>query len=77
MSRRATRKEFHGHPDQWDAFRAAYAVELAGPEAQEAAALLHERLKHGPVTLLYAARDEEKNNAVALQLWLERWLGTG
>jgi uncharacterized protein YeaO (DUF488 family) len=67
----ALRKEFHGHPDQWDTFRAAYAAELASPEAQEAAALLRERSKSGPVTLLYAARDAVRNNALALKLWLE------
>jgi uncharacterized protein YeaO (DUF488 family) len=67
----ALRKEFHGHPEQWDTFRAAYAVELAGPEARKAVDLLRERLKSGPVTLLYAARDEARNNALALKLWLE------
>jgi uncharacterized protein YeaO (DUF488 family) len=30
------------------------------------------RLRQGPVTLLYAARDERRNNAVALRAWLER-----
>lgn len=28
--------------------------------------------KAGPVTLLYAAKNEERNNAVALREWLER-----
>jgi uncharacterized protein YeaO (DUF488 family) len=30
------------------------------------------RLRRQPVTLLYAARDETRNNAVALKAWLER-----
>jgi uncharacterized protein YeaO (DUF488 family) len=30
------------------------------------------RLRKGPVTLLYATRDERRNNAVALRAWLER-----
>jgi len=33
---------------------------------------LRERLRTQPVTLLYAARDETHNNAVALKSWLER-----
>ncbi len=33
---------------------------------------MRERLRSQPVTLLYAARDESHNNAVALKQWLER-----
>jgi len=66
------RKRFHGKPDDWDAFRAAYAAELEGAEAQAAVRDLRARLREGPVTLLYAARDESHNNAVALKAWLER-----
>ena len=40
--------------------------------AQDAATQLQRHLKDGPVTLLYAARDEQRNNAAALQSWLER-----
>jgi len=46
---------------------------LEDPAAQAAATELFDRLHQGPVTLLYAARDEERNNAVALKLWLERY----
>jgi len=66
----ALRKRFHGKPDEWDAFRAAYAAELENAEA--AVNELRDRLRNGPVTLLYAARDERRNNAVALKEWLER-----
>ena len=68
----ALRKRFHGKPDDWEAFRAAYAAELEGEAARTAAKELRESLKHGPVTLLYATRDEDHNNAVALKMWLER-----
>jgi uncharacterized protein YeaO (DUF488 family) len=68
----ALRKRFHGRPDDWDAFRAAYATELAGAAAQAAVRELLDRLQNGPVTLLYAARDERHNNAVALKAWLEQ-----
>lgn len=65
------RRQFHGQPEHWDTFRAAYAAELGGTPASAALDALNERLTAGPVTLLYAARDEEHNNAVALKLWLE------
>jgi uncharacterized protein YeaO (DUF488 family) len=71
----ALRKRFHGKPDDWEAFRAAYAEELQSPAARAAAQELLARLRSGPVTLLYAARDEEHNNAVALKLWLEQQKG--
>lgn len=68
----ALRKRFHGKPDDWELFRAAYAAELDGAAAQEAVKELLGRLRDGPLTLLYAARDERRNNAVALKAWLER-----
>jgi len=66
------RKRFHGHPDDWDAFLAAYFVELEGTAAREATAAVVDRSRDGRVTLLYAARDEHRNNAIALKLWLCR-----
>ncbi|HEY5795931.1 MAG TPA: DUF488 family protein [Bosea sp. (in: a-proteobacteria)] len=65
------RRQFHGQPDRWEEFRAAYAAELGTEPATTALGVLDERMKAGPVTLLYAARDEQRNNAVALKLWLE------
>ncbi len=65
------RRRFHGKPADWDAFRAAYAHELDGDLAQAAVATLRAHLAEGPVTLLYAARDTEHNNALALKAWLE------
>jgi uncharacterized protein YeaO (DUF488 family) len=68
----ALRKRFHAKPDDWEAFCAAYDAELRGTAAQAAATQLLDRLRKGPVTLLYAASDERRNNAVALRAWLER-----
>ena len=68
----ALRKRFHARPEAWAAFRSAYFAELKSAAAQAAAKDLLERLRAGPVTLLYAARDEQRNNAVALKSWLER-----
>lgn len=71
----ALRKRFHGKPEDWNAFRAAYAAELELPAAQAAVHTLREHLRAGPVTLLFAARDEQHNNAVALRHWLTRHHG--
>ncbi len=68
----ALRKRFHGKPDEWDAFCEAYAAELQGEAAQAAATEVFKYLTQGPVTLLYAARDESRNNAVVLKAWLQR-----
>ena len=37
---------------------------------------LIERIRREPVTLLYAARDETRNNAVVLNNWLQAKLQT-
>jgi uncharacterized protein YeaO (DUF488 family) len=66
------RKRFHAKPEKWDAFLKAYFAELDSDAAAEAAKELRRHLRKGPVTLLYAARDEEHNNAVALKAWLTR-----
>jgi uncharacterized protein YeaO (DUF488 family) len=68
----ALRKRFHGKTDDWAAFQAAYREELLDEKALTVAEILYERLRAGPVSLLYAARDERHNNALALKLWLEQ-----
>jgi uncharacterized protein YeaO (DUF488 family) len=72
------RKRFHGETadsdEAWDAFRLDYFAELdaGGDEMQAALFTLDAAAQAGPVTLLYAAKSEERNNAVALREWLER-----
>ena len=59
-------RRWFGHdPARWDDFRVRYFDELAANPA--ALARLRGYLERGPVTLLYAARDEEHNNAAALR----------
>ncbi len=65
------RKWFGHDPTRWEEFQRRYRSELQRPERQEQ---LHELLalaRKGPVTLLYGARDEEHNQAVALRKFLE------
>ena len=64
------RRRFHSHPDRWAAFKAAYDEELEGEPARSLAGSIIDKLAATPVTLLYAARDEQRNNAVALRDWL-------
>jgi uncharacterized protein YeaO (DUF488 family) len=69
------RRRFHGDPAGWDAFKTAYYAELEREPAQAAVRDLLDRLTREPVTLLFAARDETRNNAVALKQWLEAQAG--
>ena len=48
----------------------AYARELSHEPAHSAVRELDARIAEGHVTLLYAAKDETHNNAVALREWL-------
>jgi uncharacterized protein YeaO (DUF488 family) len=68
----ALRRRVHADPSAWDAFVLDYAHELAHEPAQGAAEELRAHLRKGAVTLLYAARDETHNNAVALKRLLEK-----
>lgn len=61
------RARFHGHSALWDEFNEAYAKELANEPARSSVMALRGRLRETSVTLLYAARDEQRNNAVALR----------
>jgi uncharacterized protein YeaO (DUF488 family) len=68
----ALRRRFHGNPAMWNEFVTAYGRELAQEPAAAAAAKLRALVRKQRVTLLYAARDQAHNNAVALKKWLER-----
>lgn len=67
------RKWFGHDPARWEGFKARYFQELDGQG--EAIESLVEAARHGTVTLVYAARDTEHNNAVALKEYLEARLG--
>lgn len=64
-------RQWFGHdPARWEQFRHRYWMELEANK--EAVQLLKEKSKQGTVTLIYAARDEEHNGALALKRFLER-----
>ena len=64
----ALRKWFHQRPAAWETFRKRYLKELAAPQEQEALSELY-RLAHGKksVTLLFASKNEDRNNATVLR----------
>ena len=66
------RKWFHANPDGWRTFQKRYLKELRGGAASVALEKLH-HLAEGKrrVTLLYASRNEEYNNATVLKELLE------
>jgi uncharacterized protein YeaO (DUF488 family) len=64
-SERRRRRRFHRDHAAWGDFKAAYYAELEEVPAQSAAHTLLDQLTREPVTLLFAARDETRNNAVA------------
>ena len=62
-------RRWFGHdPQRWSEFRQKYFEEL--DERPQPLAMLREYIRKGPVTLLFGARDEEHNNAVALKEFL-------
>lgn len=62
------RKWYHAHPQQWDKFRERYLKELSAEAANEALQQLYEiRNRHKQVTLLFASRNTDRNNATVLQ----------
>ena len=65
----ALRKWFNHEPEKWKSFLTKYKAELKDSAAHgELVALLKQ---HKTVTLLYSAKDEQHNQAVALREFLE------
>ena len=64
----ALRKWFGHEPERWPQFRRRYHAELRAN--RDALTDLRALMKDGPVTLVYGARDEEHNQAVALAEFL-------
>ena len=63
------RKWFGHDPAKWKQFQVRYRKELG--EKKDALSLLKKKAKEHTVTLVYGARDEERNEAVVLKRILE------
>jgi uncharacterized protein YeaO (DUF488 family) len=68
----ALRRAFGHDPSRFAAFRQSYRAELDAARDSPALHELLHCLERGPVTLLYAARDPEHNNAAVLAEWLAK-----
>ena len=66
----ALRKWFAHDPAKWKHFQQRYFKELR--EHPQAVDQLQDKVKRGRVTLIYAARDEQHNGALALKAYLQR-----
>src|SRR5215469_317453 len=66
------RRWYHTRPDQWATFRKKYLKELSQPEAEAALHSLYQ-LSHKKkrVTLLFASKNEIRNNATILKELLD------
>ncbi len=64
------RRWFNHDPARWKQFCARYRAELKGKP--QLLALLKQHARSGPVTLLYSARNEQCNQAVALCAMLKQ-----
>jgi len=67
---------FSHDPHRWEEFQRRYVAELEDPEKTSQIEDLLERVRQGIATLVFAAKDEEKNNAVVLKHYLEQRLGS-
>jgi uncharacterized protein YeaO (DUF488 family) len=66
------RRWYHARPDYWLTFRKKYLKELAHPEAESALLKLYQLArKRKRLTLLFASKNEERNNAVVLKELLD------
>lgn len=64
-------RRWYGHdPERWSQFQARYRDELE--QRGEQLAALCKLVEQGRVTLVYAARDEDYNNARVLKAYLEQ-----
>ncbi|MEW6455893.1 MAG: DUF488 domain-containing protein [Acidobacteriota bacterium] len=63
------RKWFSHNPKKWDEFKKRYFKEL--DSKKELVNLILKKAKEANITLLYGAKDEEFNNAMALKDYIE------
>jgi uncharacterized protein YeaO (DUF488 family) len=69
------RQWFNHEPSKWAEFQRRYRLELGTrPDAWRP---LLEAARRGDLTLVFSARDQDRNNAVALKAFLEQQLSTG
>ncbi len=73
----ALRRRFHTHPDRWEEFLDSYRRELREAGKEEDLRTLSRRARGETLTLLFAARDAERNNAAALKILIRAFGAPG
>lgn len=66
----ALRKWFDHDPAKWKAFKVRYAGEL--DEVPDTVKVLLAKVRTGTLTLVFGAKDTNRNNAIALKEYLEQ-----
>jgi uncharacterized protein YeaO (DUF488 family) len=61
------RKWYNHEPERWEEFQRRYREELKDDAHKRALEELRQAARRGPITLVYAAHDEERNSAVVLK----------
>lgn len=69
------RRWFHANPTAWEEFRTRYLAELG--QSVDLVRQLADYAQEDVVTLIYASKDEDRNNATVLREYLTAWLRTG
>jgi uncharacterized protein YeaO (DUF488 family) len=64
------RRWFDHDPTRWAEFQKKYRAELR--HRADLLRTIEDALREGPVTLLFAARDVDHNEAIVLKDWIER-----
>lgn len=66
------RRWYHARPDHWQSFRKMYLKELSEPEGADALARLYQLAhKRKRLTLLFASKNQTRNNALVLKELLD------
>lgn len=73
----ALRRWFGHDPERWGEFRRRYKLELHAEVKEKLIRKLANKAQNGTITLTYAAKDTEHNNAVVLKEVIENQLGAG
>jgi len=68
------RKWFGHDPTKWNEFKLMYMKELRDKNKKSQLEKLVQECSRGKVTLLYAAKDEQHNNAVVLKEFIEQYM---
>ena len=66
------RQWFHAHPEKWDEFQEKYRAELHNDDKLATIRELSAQARKQTITLVFAAKDTEHNNAVVLKNLIER-----